>query len=62
MEKGLIFPIVCSNEGENSLPAKIFSAHCFVMTEMGEMGWGAERRVKRKEIYVYIELIHFVIQ
>ena len=38
------------------------SAQCSVMTQMGGMGGGVRGTSKREGIYVYIQLIHFVVQ
>lgn len=69
MENGLIFPIVFSNERENSFSCKnIFSSLlCDDLDGWDGPVWGGgvgglKSRVKRKEIYVYIELTHFVVQ
>ena len=38
------------------------SAQCSVMTERSEIGVGMGGRFKREGIYVYIQLIHFIVQ
>ena len=38
------------------------SAQCSVMTQRGGMGKALGRRLKKDGIYVYIQLIHFVVQ